>query len=101
MATFVDWVTDLTSSQTGRIWFSNFRFDIDSGNLIGGVTDDFESAIARVWTIVGARPFELIDEVLEAPFANFHLRCERTPSTSEPYTRVMSVGAFSMYNVRL
>lgn len=100
MTTFADWVTALTSSQVGRIFWANYQYDVTRQNLDSRIDDDFQSSLAA--TLSGAlTPTELIDTVIREGPERFDQKCSRQPKTPEPYSRVLEVTDFALYNLSL
>src|SRR6185295_23819 len=105
MVTFEDWLSGLTASQVGRIFWANYQFDLNKDNLDRTVYDDFKASVERRLGESSPEdslsPFDLVSAILGAEPDRFDLKCARPLLRNEAYSRVIEITDFATYNLRL
>jgi len=103
MVTFEDWLSTLKASQTGRIFWANYQYDLRQDNLDRTIYDDFKDSVERrledTTAVDSFSIFDLIKAVLKEEPDRFDLKCLRRLLRTEAYSRVMEVKDFGIYNV--
>lgn len=101
MRTYGDWQRVLTATQSGRIWWANFQFDLRRRNITTLTEADFREGVERLLAAPAGTPHPMvtIDLTVSSEPAKFDLKCTRTPTTPEPYSRVLDAEDFARFNV--
>lgn len=106
MLTFGDWQSALTATQSGRIWWANFQYDVRLRNITALTESHFRQEVDRLLAAAAAAPdpppapMMVIDRVIKNAPALFNLKCTRVPTAPEPYSRVLDAVDFARFNVR-
>jgi hypothetical protein len=103
MKDFTDWQVALQKTLAGRIWWANYRYDLEHGNLDHNTDVEFRSAVEAFLTFLNGErihPIDVIKRVVDQQPGRFDLKGRRKPLTHESYCRVVTATDFGFHNVR-